>query len=186
MNLSEKEFPILDALGQEEISTQRELADRAGISLGQVNYVLKNFLERGLVKITNFTKSPKKIKYVYRLTSKGIEAKSALAAKFFMQKLREYGDVKDKLAQRLSPLEAQKHYRLFFVGPPLVGGLIDAVIQEKHLSLMLVGQCRVVEDLTDYDADFFDAVLLFEGNGKRLRASAQAVDVPVEKFIFFW
>jgi hypothetical protein len=44
------------------------LADHAGISLGQVNYTLKSLLEKGLVKVTNFTKSPCKISYIYRLT----------------------------------------------------------------------------------------------------------------------
>ena len=34
--------------------------------------------------------------------------------------------------------------------------ILDAVIEEKELSLMLVGQCRAFENLADYDADFFD------------------------------
>jgi len=97
------------------------LADHAGISLGQVNYILKSLLEKGLVKITNFTKSPSKISYIYRLTPKGLETKSALAARFVIRKLREYGDVKEKLAEILSVFENQKHYRVFFVGP-LPGG----------------------------------------------------------------
>ena len=185
MEPSEKDFPILDALGRETISTQRDLADHAGISLGQVNYVLKSFLERGLVKITNFTNSPKKIGYIYRLTPKGLEAKSALAAKFFMQKLKEYGDIKEKLAERLSTFEREKHFRVFFVGPSLVGDLIGAVIEEKELGLMLVGQCRVLENLKDYDTDFFDAVLLFEGNGKSLVKVAKKVNIPSKKLIPF-
>lgn len=182
----EKDFPILDALGRETISTQRDLADHAGISLGQVNYVLKSFLERGLVKITDFTKSSKKIGYVYRLTPKGLEVKSILAARFVMKKLREYGDIKDKLAERLSTLENQKHFRVFFVGPLLVGDLIDAVIEEKELSLMLVGQCRAFENLADYDADFFDVVLLFEGNGNGLKEEAKIANIPLKKLMPFW
>ena len=60
MEPKEKDYPILDAIGNQSITTQRELADHVGISLGQVNYVLKSFLEKGLIKITNFTKSKKK------------------------------------------------------------------------------------------------------------------------------
>ena len=186
MKPTEKDFPILNALGSQAITTQRELADHAGISLGQVNYVLKSFLERGLVKITNFTKSPKKISYVYRLTPKGLEAKSALAARFVMNKLREYGDVKDKLAERLSTLENQNHFRVFFVGPSQVGELINSVIEEKKLKLMLVGQCRAFKDLADYDPHFFDVVLLFEGNGKTLKEAAKIANIPSEKLMSFW
>jgi len=67
MELSEDHFQILDTLDREEISTQRQLAEQASISLGQVNYVLKSFLEKGLVKIGNFRKNPRKIGYVLSL-----------------------------------------------------------------------------------------------------------------------
>ena len=186
MELSEKDFPILDALDSRAITTQRELADHAGISLGQVNYVIKSFLERGLVKVTNFTKSPKKISYVYRLTPKGLETKSSLAARFVMQKLKEYGAVKDRLAKRLSTLEAERRFRVFFVGPSVVSDLIDSVIRERNLGLMMVGQCRSFENLADYDADFFDAILLFEGNGKGLKGAAEAAGIPLKKIVTFW
>jgi len=186
MKLSEKDFPILDVLDKKVITNQRELADHAGISLGQVNYVLKSLLEHGLVKVTNFAKNPKKISYVYRLTPKGLETKSVLAARFVMQKLSEYGDFKDKLGERLSVIEAQKQFRVFFVGPRAVGNLIDSVIREKNLGLILSGQCRSFEDLADYDTDFFDVILLFDGNGKHIKTLAVAMCVPLEKLMSFW
>ena len=68
MEHSEKTFQILDTLDRQEISTQRQLAEHAGISLGQVNYIIKSLLEKGLVKIGNFRKNPRKIGYVYLLT----------------------------------------------------------------------------------------------------------------------
>ena len=173
-------------LASRAITTQRELADHAGVSLGQANYVLKSFLEKGLVKISNFTKSPKKISYVYQLTPKGLEAKSALAARFVMQKLKEYGNIKDRLAERLSTFEKQKEHRVFFVGPSRVGDLLGSVIAEKNLELMLVGQCRAFDNLSDYDADFFDVVLLFEGNGRSLKNAARKANVPPEKLRAFW
>jgi EPS-associated MarR family transcriptional regulator len=185
MKLTEKDFPVLDALGREVITTQRELADHAGISLGQVNYVIKSLLERGLVKIGNFTKSPKKISYVYRLTPKGLEAKSTLAAKFIISKLEEYHNIQDRLADRLTALANQQRYRIFFVGPYVVGDLLNTVIDEKKLNLKLVGQCKAFSDLADYDADFFDAVLLFEGNGKKLKEAANSVKIPLDKLTPF-
>ena len=81
MLLSEKHFQILETLDVQEISTQRQLAKLTGISLGQINYVLKQFLAKGLVKIGNFRKNPHKIGYAYLLTQKGIETKSKLAAR---------------------------------------------------------------------------------------------------------
>ena len=94
MEPSEKTFQVLDILDRQEISTQRQLAEHSGISLGQVNYILKSLLEKGLVKIGNFRKHPRKIGYVYLLTPRGIEAKSRLAVRFVMSKLNEYSNLR--------------------------------------------------------------------------------------------
>ena len=90
MELTRKDFYILDALDSQKITSQRQLSEHAGISLGQVNYVLKSLLEKGLVKIGNFNRNRCKIGYAYLLTPKGIEAKSKLAADFVVSKLKEY------------------------------------------------------------------------------------------------
>ena len=63
MAYSQKDFEVLDALDNHEITTQRQLSEYTGISLGQVNYVLKSLLEKGLVKIGNFRKNQNKIGY---------------------------------------------------------------------------------------------------------------------------
>jgi EPS-associated MarR family transcriptional regulator len=97
MLLSEKHFQILETLDRQEISTQRQLAKFTGISLGQINYVLKQFLAKGLIKIGNFRKNPRKIGYAYLLTPKGIEEKSKLAARFIISKLKEYNNIRGKL-----------------------------------------------------------------------------------------
>ena len=39
---------------------QRELAYELGFSLGKINYCLKALKEKGLIKISNFKKNPKK------------------------------------------------------------------------------------------------------------------------------
>ena len=87
MGLTTKGFFVLDALDEHEITTQRQLSKKAGISLGHVNYVLKAFLKKGLVKIDNFYQSPNKKGYAYLLTPEGIEEKSKLAVKFVLLKI---------------------------------------------------------------------------------------------------
>ena len=120
-----KTFQVLDALDREEISTQRQLADNSGISLGQVNYILKSLLEKGLVKVSNFKKNPHKIGYAYFLTPKGIEEKSKLAVKFVLRKLREYEALRTRLAERLKALESDNDIRIIFLGPVLVKTFIE-------------------------------------------------------------
>ena len=57
--------------------TQRELASRIDLSLGLTNYVLKALIEKGLVKVENFSQSPNQFGYVYLLTPEGIAEKLA-------------------------------------------------------------------------------------------------------------
>jgi EPS-associated MarR family transcriptional regulator len=71
------------------IST-RELADLAGISNGSAFYLIKAFIEKGFVKLQNFSSSPKKSKYTYILTPKGIKEKAKLTVNFLERKRYEF------------------------------------------------------------------------------------------------
>ena len=78
-------------------SSQRELAEELGFSLGKLNYCLKALKNKGLIKISNFTKNPKKINYIYVLTPKGISEKTKLTINFMKRKMKEYDELKNEL-----------------------------------------------------------------------------------------
>lgn len=87
-------FNVLRKLEKNPSITQRELSNKLGISLGKINYCLKELRNKGLIKISNFRKNKNKINYVYLLTPKGISAKTKLTINFMKIKLREYEDLK--------------------------------------------------------------------------------------------
>ena len=78
-------------------SSQRELAEELGFSLGKLNYCLKALKNKCLIKISNFTKNPKKINYIYVLTPKGISEKTKLTINFMKRKMKEYDELKREL-----------------------------------------------------------------------------------------
>ena len=80
-------------------STQRELAEELGFSLGKLNYCLKALKVKGLVKISNFKKNPNKINYFYVLTPRGISEKSKLTINFMKQKMKEYEELKKEISK---------------------------------------------------------------------------------------
>ena len=51
--VSDIELPVLEALADEPSLSQRELAQRVGLSLTRAHFVLKRLMERGLVKVRN-------------------------------------------------------------------------------------------------------------------------------------
>ena len=78
-------------------SSQRELAYELGFSLGKLNYCLKALKTKGLIKISNFKKNPKKINYIYVLTPKGISEKTKLTINFMKRKMKEYDELKSEI-----------------------------------------------------------------------------------------
>lgn len=186
MKLSEKTFQILDTLDRQEISTQRQLAEHAGISLGQVNYILKSLLEKGLVKIGNFRRNPHKIGYAYLLTPKGIEAKSRLAVKFVMSKLSEYHSVRNRLTEKLTIIEKEGHVRIIFVGPPIMKEFMDSIIDEKHMKLVLVGHRDNWKDLKNIKPESFDKALLFDDDSGGIRKMGEATGISRDKLLSLW
>ena len=77
--------------------SSRQIADAVGISNGSAYYVLTALVEKGLVKLENFKKNPRKGRYAYLLTPKGIREKSILTHSFIKRKRKEYRDLKDEI-----------------------------------------------------------------------------------------
>jgi len=94
---------ILQFIQSQPDMTQRDMAQQAGVSLGQVNYVMQALREKGLVKLENFSKNPNKLQYVYLLTPQGLLEKAQLTVYFLQRKRSEF----EALKQEIADLEKQ-------------------------------------------------------------------------------
>ena len=102
-------FRVLHLLEEEPELTQRELAQKLGISLGGVNYCLKSLIEIGHIKAGNFSKNPNKSVYLYLLTHKGISEKANLTAGFLKRKMVEYHALKKEIDTIQSKVKRLKY-----------------------------------------------------------------------------
>ena len=91
------QFNVLRKIKSKPNSSQRELASELGFSLGKLNYCLKALKEKGLIKIKNFQKNPKKLGYVYILTPKGVAHRTKLTLNFMKRKMEEYDELKKEI-----------------------------------------------------------------------------------------
>ena len=89
-NITEDQLDLMHHIQNDSNASQREIAQKTGFSIGKVNYCLKALLDLGFVKMQNFSKSSKKMNYVYILTPKGIKEKSVITKKFIIKKKQEY------------------------------------------------------------------------------------------------
>ena len=94
MDNNQDHFNVLRKIQQKPESSQRELAEDLGFSLGKLNYCLKALKVKGLVKIKNFKKNPNKINYIYVLTPQRVSEKTKLTLNFMKRKMKEYDELK--------------------------------------------------------------------------------------------
>jgi len=100
MKNNQDHFEVLRKVEKKPGSTQRELAEELGFSLGKLNYCVKALQNKGLLKIKNFKRNPNKINYIYVLTPKGISEKTKLTINFMKRKIQEYDELKKELKKR--------------------------------------------------------------------------------------
>ncbi len=86
----EIQFEVLRRLEQSPDLSQRILAKELGISLGSINFCFQALVEKGWIKMHNFSQSKHKLRYAYLLTPAGIAEKSKLTAEFLRRKTAEY------------------------------------------------------------------------------------------------
>jgi EPS-associated MarR family transcriptional regulator len=99
-------FRIMRILQENPDLTQRELAEKLGMSVGGLNYCLNALIDKGLVKMQNFSQSKNKFGYVYLLTPWGISEKITLTSKFLERKQAEY----EALKAEIESLKAQSDF----------------------------------------------------------------------------
>ncbi len=184
MTLSERNFQVLDALDRHEITSQRQLADHVGISLGQVNYVLKSFLDKGLVKLGNFKNNPHKIvSYAYLLTPKGFEEKSRLAVRFVINRLKEYDNLRQIFTEKLATINKNGYKRIIIAGPKIIREFLMTIINEKHGETTVISQCSNWQNLTEYQSDDFDVALLFDDSERSRKEISNSTGIPRQKIM---
>lgn len=84
-------------LENEPEHSQRELAKNFGVSLGSVNFCLKELIKKGYVKAKNFKNSRNKSAFAYILTPSGLQHKTELTIAFLKRKQREYEELQEEI-----------------------------------------------------------------------------------------
>ena len=71
-------------------NTKRQLSKSLGLSLGKPHYVPHALLDKGLVKIPNFSRNDSKLNYAYLLTPRGMSEKVRLTRNFLARQEAEF------------------------------------------------------------------------------------------------
>ena len=98
MKNTQDHFEVLRKIQKKPDSSQRELAQELGFSLGKLNYCLKALQKKGFVKLKNFQNKTNKIQHLsYIVTPKGMAERTKLTINFMKRKMKEYDELKKEL-----------------------------------------------------------------------------------------
>ena len=97
MSKDQNHLDILRRIDKNPKTNQRFLAKELGLSLGKLNYCLKELNRKRLIKMENFSKNKKKLSYIYLLTPKGILRKTELTYLFLKRKSAEYEELQREI-----------------------------------------------------------------------------------------
>ena len=100
-------FRVMRILHESPDITQRELAEKLGVSVSGLNYCLKALIDKGWVKIQNFSNNKNKLGYAYLLTPAGIVHKASLTGRFLQRKMQEYEALKQEIQQLKQEVKGQ-------------------------------------------------------------------------------
>ncbi|MEX1080974.1 MAG: MarR family EPS-associated transcriptional regulator [Halofilum sp. (in: g-proteobacteria)] len=101
----ESRYRLLKLLEQNPELSQRDVAGALGISLGKANYCVRALIERGWIKVGNFSRSGNKTAYFYKLTPKGVSEKARAARRFLNNKLEEH----ERVTAEIEALRSELH-----------------------------------------------------------------------------
>lgn len=96
-NQEDTYYRILRLLQDDPDMTQREIAAKLGLSASGLNYCLKALIDKGWVKVQNFSRSKNKFGYIYVLTPQGLAEKALLTGRFLKRKIQEYEALKAEI-----------------------------------------------------------------------------------------
>ena len=102
--------------------TQREIAEKLGVSTSGLNYCLNALIDKGYLKVQNFSQSKNKFGYIYVLTPQGIAEKAHLTSRFLRRKMVEY----EALRAEIESLYVEAKF-------PAIGGVGEADLASRRL-----------------------------------------------------
>ena len=123
---------IADTLKEEPMASQRVLAENAGISIGLMNAILKRFVERGWIMLTNVNLR----KLSYAVTPAGIAELSARSQKFAKRTFEIANKYNETLCKVVSDANKEGKSTLVLYGKSYIKFLLIYACQTYNVTFL--------------------------------------------------
>lgn len=124
------ELQLLEALEENPETTQADLATRAGVAVGTVNWYLKRWSAKGLVKVKRIGRW----RWRYLLTPQGMAEKADLTSRYFQASMRIYRQSRTDARQILDKAKASGYDTVVIVGDGDIAEIIELTCLEMGVA----------------------------------------------------
>lgn len=125
---------LLEAIEEEQVSSQRDIAQKLNVSLGLVNSFIRRLAHKGYFKITNIPRN--RLKYI--LTPKGVAEKSRLTYLYIQHSLELYKTARVRLRKVFQDFSDSGVLKIVMFGATDLTEIAFISLQETPIQLMAV------------------------------------------------
>lgn len=125
--MDEREFELVNIIGAQLGSNQRDLSKAMELSLGMTNMLIRRLLAKGYIRIKQLNK--KKVEYI--LTPKGFAEKMRKSVKYTLKTINSITLVKNKLLALVKDVYDTGVRKFYVLGGDDLGGLIEMIMKEN-------------------------------------------------------
>ena len=144
--LNEREFELINIVGAELATNQRDVSRHLNLSLGMTNMLIRRLISKGYIRISQLNQ--RKVKYL--LTPKGFSEKMRKSLKYTVKTINSIGLIKKCLKEVLSKQYAQGERKFYILGESDFAALVEIVLKESNLT-----DCDItyIKNISETNAD---------------------------------
>ncbi|NMA49014.1 MAG: winged helix-turn-helix transcriptional regulator [Tissierellia bacterium] len=154
------EADILQIIADNPQISQRKIAEKTGISLGQVNFLIKKCAKKGLIKIEG--QSPKSIRY--NITPKGLKEKAELTLNYIKLSYKAIIAISDRI-KSITDVQIKLGRKIYVYGNnDEIMELLKLVLEEKKAEYEIINDISEIDSEIDYVIYIWEYELSFKLN----------------------
>jgi len=141
-NLNLKEALILSSIPLEGAMSQREISKKSGLSLGMINFLIKNLVQKGYVKLSRLNK--KNIKYL--ITKKGLSEQYRLTFLYIQDTFNKLSSYKKWIGELIEEKIKNNSLQFIIIGTNELADIVEIILKNyEHTSYVKIAKA---EDIT--------------------------------------
>ncbi len=140
------ESDILQIVADNPQISQRKIAEKTGVSLGQVNFLIKKCVKKGFIKLEG--QSSKSIRY--NLTPKGMKEKADLTLQYIKLSYKAIIDISNKIRE-ITDEQIKESKKIYILGKKdEILQLIKIELDEKQADYKIINNTYEIDITKDY------------------------------------